>query len=120
MHVGILVGSHSLIHVPWFLRLLVPIPRKLFLYPRSYLIYSNSTWYSGRIPRRTTYHVALITCSILLVMANLSLFILTCFAFWQTCTAAVSPFGVTWPTNVYGPDGPWQTVEVLVGTPGQT
>jgi hypothetical protein len=52
-------------------------------------------------------------------MANLFLFVIACLGLLQTCIAAVSPFGMTWSTSVYGPDGPWQAVEVNIGTPGQ-
>lgn len=31
-----------------------------------------------------------------------------------------SPFGMTWSSKSFGPDGPWQAVQIDVGTPAQT
>ena len=34
-------------------------------------------------------------------------------------TYAASPFGMTWSGKSFGPDGPWQAIQVNVGTPAQ-
>ncbi|KAL3470975.1 aspartic peptidase domain-containing protein [Aspergillus californicus] len=33
---------------------------------------------------------------------------------------AATPWGMTWSSESYGPDGPWNAVQVSIGSPGQT
>jgi hypothetical protein len=54
----------------------------------------------------------------MLAMASYTLFPVVFFGFLQTCSAA-TPFGMIWSTDVFGPDGPWQAIQVQIGSPGQ-
>jgi hypothetical protein len=51
-------------------------------------------------------------------MASFCLSIVACLVFLQICSAA-TPFGMIWSTDVFGPDGPWQAIQVQIGSPGQ-
>ncbi|KAG0653027.1 hypothetical protein D0Z07_0353 [Hyphodiscus hymeniophilus] len=41
-------------------------------------------------------------------------------ALYAIFPVAATPFGMTWSTKSFGPDGPWQAVRVSIGSPGQT
>jgi hypothetical protein len=46
--------------------------------------------------------------------------ILIVFETFISISSAASPFGMTWSSKSFGPDGPWQAIQVNVGAPAQS
>lgn len=55
------------------------------------------------------------------IMATSLFLIFTCLELLKICSAAKLPFPMTWSSRAFGPDGPWQAVQVQLGSgAGQT
>ncbi|KAJ0418549.1 aspartic peptidase domain-containing protein [Aspergillus carlsbadensis] len=52
----------------------------------------------------------------IIFQARVDAFLLLGFCHWALAT---SPFSMTWSSKTFGPDGPWNAVEVNIGSPGQ-
>jgi hypothetical protein len=52
-------------------------------------------------------------------MANVFVLLFACLSLLPTCSSTKIPFQMTWSQQTFGPDGPWQAVEVKIGSQQQ-